>query len=261
MILTPADWHARYLQQARWTQDLRNYLFERAGIVSAQRVLEVGCGTGVLLSELPDRTQALICGLDLSPSYVQIAAENAPEASLSQADGHSIPFPNGVFDLTFCHFLLLWVSNPEQVVAEMARVTRPGGSVIALAEPDYGGRIDYPEALVVLGKRQEESLKKQGADPKMGRRLAEVFHKSGLQDVVAGVLGGQWRGKLSRQEWEMEWEVLQSDLGIREGLAGLRALDWASRQRGERVLFVPTFYAYGKVGTPTSICPSTTRTG
>ena len=248
MVFTPADWHARYLQQARWTQDLRNYIFDRAGLVSARRVLEVGCGTGVLLSELQSQPQALVYGIDLNPAYIHIASVNAPDARCSLADGHYLPYPDGVFDLTCCHFLLLWVLNPERVASEMARVTRAGGTVIALAEPDYGGRVDYPEELAVIGRWQEESLKNQGADPRMGRRLAEVFHRSGLQEIEVGVLGGQWRGKPSRQEWELEWRVLQSDLGKTQELRDLRALDWASRERGERLLFVPTFYAFGKRG-------------
>ena len=40
------DWHKRYTQQATWTRDLRSYLFEKAGLANARRVLEVGCGTG-----------------------------------------------------------------------------------------------------------------------------------------------------------------------------------------------------------------------
>jgi cyclopropane fatty-acyl-phospholipid synthase-like methyltransferase len=44
------DWHARYLQQARWTRPLREYLYGKAGVDSARRVLEVGCGTGALLA-------------------------------------------------------------------------------------------------------------------------------------------------------------------------------------------------------------------
>jgi len=40
------DWHKRYVQQAGWTSELRNYLFKRAGLSGARRVLEVGCGSG-----------------------------------------------------------------------------------------------------------------------------------------------------------------------------------------------------------------------
>jgi SAM-dependent methyltransferase len=78
----------------------------------------------------------------------------------SQADRHTLPF-QPVFDVTFCHFLLLWVSNPEKVVAEMGRVTRPGGSV-RLAEPDYGGRIDYPESLSLYSAGGKRIAKRTG---------------------------------------------------------------------------------------------------
>ena len=46
------NWHSRYLQQAAWTRELRTYVFEQAGISSANRILEVGCGTGAILSGL-----------------------------------------------------------------------------------------------------------------------------------------------------------------------------------------------------------------
>lgn len=210
--------------------------------------MEVGCGTGVLLSELQSRTQGLSYGVDLDSSSLHHAQEHARGARLAQADGAALPFPGQTFDLALCHFLLLWVSNPEQVLVEMARVTRLGGFVLALAEPDYGGRIDHPDELVILGRWQQDSLEKQGADPRIGRKLAEIFHRAGLNEVEAGVLGGQWRGEPSRPEWELEWAVLESDLNEVERLSSLRALDWTARERGERVLFVPTFYAWGKVG-------------
>src|SRR6266498_4655381 len=61
LVLERMDWHRRYIQQAKWTRDLRTYLFKRADLADASRVhrtaslvLEVGCGTGAILSELPD---------------------------------------------------------------------------------------------------------------------------------------------------------------------------------------------------------------
>jgi SAM-dependent methyltransferase len=248
---TLMDWHARFEQQARWTHDLRLYLYARASIESARRILDVGCGTGVLAAELFDLCKAKIIGVDIAQNHLGLATRNAPDAVFTRGDAHELPFLTNVFDLAFCHFVLLWVTDPFHVVQEMARVVIPGGAVLALAEPDYGGRIDYPPGLAALGEGQLQSLRRQGADPEMGRKLAGVFHLAGLEDIETGVLGGQWRSAPSQDEWESEWRVLDNDLKGYPGKAidasQLKALDWSAWQRGERVLFVPTFYALGFV--------------
>ena len=62
----------------------------------------------------------------------------------------------------------------------MVRVTHPGGFVLALAEPDYGGRIDYPTELSQIGDWQKNALKQQGANPLMGRELRSIFSHAGI---------------------------------------------------------------------------------
>jgi len=249
--LTLMDWHQRYSQQARWTKDLRRYLYARASIESARRILDIGCGTGVLAAELFEVCKAKIYGLDITRNHLDLATRNAPEAVLIQGDAHALPFRTGAFDLAFCHFVLLWVADPLRVVRAMARVVLPGGAVLALAEPDYGGRIDHPPELAVLGEGQSQSLRRQGADPEMGRKLAGIFHLAGLTAIETGVLGGQWRSGPSPKEWDSEWRVMEHDLKGYPGEAidtsSLKALDWSAWQNGERVLFVPTFYALGYV--------------
>jgi hypothetical protein len=132
----------------------------------------------------------------------------------------------------------------------MARVTAPGGAVFVLAEPDYGGRIDYPLELEQLGIWQHEALKNQGAEPYLGRQLASILNKAGLQNIEVGVLGGQWKGKPEKHEWESEWMVLLSDLQNYvplERLEQLQKIDANAWKRGERILYVPTFYGWGRV--------------
>ena len=246
--LTPLDWHARFTQQARWTRALREYLFPRVGLEAAQSVLEVGCGTGAILSELPMQIPLRV-GLDINSAHIELATRNAPGTQLTLGDALSLPYRSSSFDVTLCHFLLLWVDDPLQVMREMKRVTRPGGFVLALAEPDYGGRVDFPEELAPLGEWQRESLARQGADPLMGRRLAGLFHKAGLEAVETGALGGQWSASPDWEAWESEWAVLESDLSdtpnLSKKLRELKILDRSARAKGERVLFVPTFYALG----------------
>jgi len=248
---TTQGWHRRYVQQTHWTQAIASYIFQRAGISSSQTILEVGCGTGAVLQELIRPLNVQYFGLDINLDYLTFTSQSQPDISLVLGDAHRLPLASGCFDVCLCHYLLLWVKNPSQVLREMYRVTRSGGTVMALAEPDYGSRIDYPEDLSPLGKWQMDSLEQQGADPLLGRKLRALFSNCGFSVVEAGALGGEWRSSFDQHEFESEWETLQSDFAHQpETLARLPRLqqvDQRSRQRGERILYVPTFYAWGYV--------------
>jgi SAM-dependent methyltransferase len=251
------DWHRRFLQQAAWTHDLRSYLFEQAGLSHARRVVEIGCGTGAILSGLP--TPATIYGLDVDPVRLVEACRNVPTAVLVCGNALGLPFPSNLFDITFCHFLLLWVRDPLQALLEMKRVTRSGGSVLALAEPDYSSRVDKPDALAPLGHWQAESLRHQGADPGFGSRLAMLFQKAGLQLIETGTLQsspGSSKGRGGSEysptlaERNLEWAVLEADLAgwipVKE-ISQMKLLDEQAWELGTRLLHVPTHFAWGKV--------------
>jgi SAM-dependent methyltransferase len=250
MPLSVEGWHKRFQQQAHWTSSLRRALYERLNFASARRILEVGCGTGVLTIELHRTLPASVHGLDVDLARLRFAKALDADCSYSCGDGHFLPFPDSSFEVCLCHYLLLWVKDPLQVLREMRRVTRKEGWVLVLAEPDYGGRIDYPPALALLGQQQRASLRRQGAFPEMGRRLAALLSAAGLQGIQTGVLGGEWTRPPSAEEWALEWEVLEADLGdsispvLRDEL---REKDRSAWLKGERVLFVPTFYALGQV--------------
>ena len=66
---TTQDWHQRYLQQASWTRDLRRYLFAQVGMEKAARVIEIGCGTGAILSDILDSNPSGVYGLDISAAH------------------------------------------------------------------------------------------------------------------------------------------------------------------------------------------------
>ena len=243
------DWHARFKQQAGWTGQLRRYLLARLDLDGASRVLEVGCGTGAITAALNAETPARIFGLDLNLSFLGLARQSDPETDLCGGNALALPFTDGCFSAVACHFFLLWITDPAAVLAEMARVTCPGGFILALAEPDYGGRVDYPPPLDELGAWQAEALRQQGAAPNRGRELAGLFHAAGLQAVETGVLGGQWQEQPDLADIQAEWATLEADLAgsvPAERLAELKKMDRAAWQSGARVLFVPTFYAVGK---------------
>lgn len=251
MNLTINQWHMRYKQQARWTQKLRQYAYSRVGIEYARRILDVGCGTGVLLEELTNKSDGELHGLDINPNAIYMAHEILPKSIATLGDAHQLPYQTRIFDVSLCHFLLLWVSNPLIVLEEMARVTKVNGFILALAEPDYGGRIDYPDELSMIGKWQTEALIKQGANPLLGRELRALFSRIGLQNIEAGVLGGQWVETQLGEEFELEWQVIRSDLDhyleVNSKVEELKSVDLTSRIAQQRILFVPTFYAIGQV--------------
>ena len=247
------NWHQRYIQQAAWTRGLRDYLFGKTKLSRVERVLEVGCGTGAVLSRL--QTSASLHGLDLNAAALNVirAQGLAPlrkSILLTRGDAHALPYSNQSFDIIYCHFLLLWVNDPLQVLIEMKRVTRSSGYVLALAEPDYTARTDQPDELLVLGRLQNESLRLQGADISLGARLADLFFRAGIKIVETGAIQSREKDALSSEEWQNEWAVIESDLTesvTEKEIARLKELDEEAQLRGTRVLNVPTYFAWGQV--------------
>ncbi len=254
MSLSPEDWHRRFCQQAGWTAQLRRYLLDQLELEGTVRLLEAGCGTGAVLAEIETSFVPTLHGLDINQHHLQLARRHAPGTHLTAGDVSRLPYSTGAFDAALCHYLLLWVHDPGGAVAEMMRVVRPGGAVLLMAEPDYGGRIDYPHELSVLGEWQTESLNIQGANPLIGRRLSTLLSQAGLTHIESGVLGGSWKGTPAQDQLASEWKVLHADL---EQLPGvwparqaeidvLQEIDRLAWSRSERVLFVPTLYAWGR---------------
>ncbi len=239
------DWHRRYLQQAQWTRDLRTYLFKKSGLDEASRVLEVGCGSGAILSELPNHISRH--GLDLDFAALTQCQVHAPTTTLVQGNALELPYSNEIFDIVYCHFFLLWVADPLQALLEMKRVTKRGAYIIAFAEPDYTARLDQPRELVPLGEWQNEALHRQGADPGLGARLADLFFRAGIEIIETGTIQNAGQDP-SPDEWEIEWAVIESDLAgyiPQDEIQKMKKLDQQARARRERMLYVPTYFAWG----------------
>ena len=266
------DSHKRYLHQANWTQDLRNYIFNKVGLNEESRVLEVGCGTGAIISQI----NFPVYGLDLnlralkeakvrvqtdfsstprskgfSPYFTRkerAKALTTREKLLICGDAFELPYANSSFDVVFCHFLLLWLPNPQEAIKEMMRVTKTGGDIIAFAEPDYSERVDKPIELVKLGKWQSDALRARGANPDIGGELAELCYRAGIKIIETGTLSKS-TSEVSADERANEWETLKADLTGIVPVANIRKMkkidDEAWRQ-GTRVLDVPTYYLWGK---------------
>ena len=245
--LTVEEWHAQFTRQARWTRVVRNQLYRRVNLLRAERVLDLGCGTGVITEEMAARCKGQVIGVDVDAAMVEFARTRGGQVEYRVGDAHKLGFPDGHFDVVACHFLLMWVSNPALAVREMARVTRIGGAVLACAEPDYGGRIDYPQELP-LARWQAEALRREGADPFIGRKLPALFTQAGLSADV-GVIPSLWDDETLRAEFKAEWALMERTLvGIvsADELKRYKQLDWQATEDGQRLIFVPIFYAVGR---------------
>ena len=229
-----------------WSLQTRRHIFERIGLQTSARILEVGCGTGALTDSVSADGYTDLFGLDID---FQALSFQSHSYSLVQGNAFHLPFPSGAFDLVICHFLLLWLIDPAAALAEMKRVVKKSGWIVSLGEPDYGGRIDFPYQLEELGKLQTEALKKQGADPFMGCKLLGLFHQAGLSDVQSGIISAEWDHKFDDTEDDLEWAVLRKDLAdaiTDQEFERYQAIDRRARQDGSHIRFVPLFYASGK---------------
>ena len=247
-LMTTEECDVQFSRQAGWTRPTRTYLYRRANLLRAERVLDVGSGTGIVTEELAARTHGQVFGVDLDPKMVAFAQGRDGRSEYRNGDAHKLPFPDAWFEVTTCHFLLLWCRQPAQAAREMVRVTRPGGAVLVCAEPDYGGRIDHPN--LPIGRWQAEALHSEGADPFMGRRLRELFTLPRVQGVDVGVIPGLWDLDTMQAEFDAEWALWERSLkGIvpPDELTGLKAADRAAIESGARLAFMPTFYALVRV--------------
>jgi SAM-dependent methyltransferase len=249
--MKPAEWHAQYLRQADWTRPTRTILYQHANLSRATRVLDVGCGTGAITEELAASTPGEVIGVDIDTEVLAFARAQKGKADYRWGDAHALDFPDGHFDAAACHFTLLWCRDPAQAAAEMVRVTRPGGAVLVCAEPDYGGRIDFPP--LPIGAWQAEALRREGADPSLGRRLRALFAPHGV-DAEIGLIPGMWDLPTLRAEFDAEWALWEHslvNLVPAAELAHVQAEDWAAIEAGIRLAFVPVFYAFGRVRSST----------
>ena len=235
------------MEQATWSLEARKLFFQKSGILPNSKILEAGCGTGAILSSIQALQYPKLYGIDIKPQMVQFAGEIIPKSFLACADACCMPFPDGYFDAVVCHFLLLWARIPESLLEEFKRVTRPGGFIALLAEPDYGSRIDYPPVLEKSGGLQREALIREGANPDIGRRVGELLGKSGCLNIATGILGS-FQTELDLAVVDSEQSVLRSDLKcvVEAGeLDRMLELESSARKTHRLVQFVPTFFGWG----------------
>ncbi|MCH9675534.1 MAG: methyltransferase domain-containing protein [Gammaproteobacteria bacterium] len=164
------------------------------------RVLELGCGTGVVTRALARRAdfRGTVLGIDQSAEFIEVAKAQAESAGCAETasfrvgDAHGLEIEPGSFDVVIAHTLISHVTSPETVLREAARALRSGGRLVVF-DGDYASlTYDYPDE--VLARRMNEALANATFNnPMIMRALPRLFGSLGFRltrsyaDVVAEV--------------------------------------------------------------------------
>lgn len=180
--------YERYM--GRWSAPVAAAFVEQLGVPAGRRWLDVGCGTGALTAAVLAAAHPHdVAGLDPSPGFVARARQRLDRARFTVGTATALPFPAGRFDATVGGLMLNFVPDPAAAVAELARVTAPGG-VVAAYVWDYAGgmgmlrsfwdavvRLDPAAAALDEGTRFPLCR----AEP-----LRALWTGAGLEEVVVG---------------------------------------------------------------------------
>jgi SAM-dependent methyltransferase len=137
MFDVAAEAYGRFM--GRFAEPLAGPFADRAGVKPGMRALDVGCGPGALTAELVRRLDpAAVAAIDPSPPFVAAVRSRFGEVDVREGAAEQLPFPNGSFDIALAQLVVHFMNDPVAGLAEMRRVTRPGGPVAACVW-DHGG--------------------------------------------------------------------------------------------------------------------------
>jgi SAM-dependent methyltransferase len=170
-------------------------LLDRIGLRPGQRAIDLGCGPSGILDLLSAAVSpgGHVVGLDADPIHTAMASQYADELGLANvtvvtSDARHTGLPPDSFDLVHGRTLLVTIPEPEEVLAEMVRLAKPGGWV-ASQEADAGYALCYPPLPAWDRMRGifHAGFTRSGADLSIGRRLTELYRQAGLADIEVAV--------------------------------------------------------------------------
>lgn len=176
--------------RAIWPQEAP--LFRRYALPDDADILDAGCGTGEITSRLARLfPKARVLGVDIIDAHLDLAraryAALAPRVEFEHQSVYALDCKDASFDLTTCRHVLHAIPHAERVVAELARVTRPGGHLHLIPE-DYG-MLHFQRAALDPGEFWHEAPAAFGAatetDLFIGRNIIGLLTRMNFEEITA----------------------------------------------------------------------------
>ncbi len=173
-------------------------VIEKAGLEPGMRVLDVACGTGVLAIPAARAVEpgGSVVGLDLNSGMLAVAGRKAPQIEWREAPAEKLPFDDESFDAVVSQFGLMFFTDKEGAIREIARVLRPGGRFAIAVWDSLDNVPGYAAASELLsrlfGDEASESLR---APYSLGdtEALAALFASAGVPNAEIETLDGTAR--------------------------------------------------------------------
>ena len=182
-----ADAYGRFM--GRYSEQLAVQLADYAGVEPGQRALDVGCGAGALTAVLAERLGSeRVAALDPSEPFVDAARLRLPSVDIRLASAESIPFDDDGFDVTLAELVVQFMSDPVGGVIEMARVTRPGGTLAACVWDHGTDRGALSPFWKVARKLDPGVDDESGLTGVRDGQLVDVFRAAGVRDIRSTAL-------------------------------------------------------------------------
>jgi SAM-dependent methyltransferase len=213
-----ADAYLRFM--GRYSEPLAAQFAALAGVHRGQRALDVGCGPGALAAMLVSQVGAeAVSAVEPSTSFVAAVRERLPGVDVRRSPAERLPFPDDAFDVALAQLAVHFMTDPVRGLREMARVTRPGGTVAACVWDHAGGRGPVSAFWQAARELDPAADDESGLAGTRGGHLAELFTQAGLAAVQAGELTVRVR----QPDFESWWEPFT--LGVGPAGAYLAGLD------------------------------------